>query len=88
VGLRRGLHAHLRALAERAREFDALPAVQEALAATGTPELGEATTTAGAEEADALKSESAGLEELAQRGYANEALDQLLVEVLLGLRRD
>ena len=76
------------ALAERAREFDALPAVQEALAATGTPELGEATTTAGAEEADALKSESAGLEELAQRGYANEALDQLLVEVLLGLRRD
>ena len=75
------------ALAERAREFDALPAVQEALAATGTPELGEATTTAGAEEADALKSESAGLEELAQRGYANEALDQLLVEVLLGLRR-
>jgi len=75
------------ALAERAREFDALPAVQEALAAAGTSELGEATTTAGAEEADTLKSEAAGLEELAQRGYANEALDQLLVEVLLGLRQ-
>ena len=59
--------------------------MQEALAATSTPELGEASTTAGADEADVLKAESAGLEELARRGYANEALDQLLVEVLLGL---
>ncbi len=75
------------ALAERAREFDALPAVQEALAAASTPELGEASTTAGAAEADTLKAEADGLEELARRGYANEALDQLLVEVLLGLRQ-
>ena len=75
------------ALAERAREFEALPAVQEALAAASAPELGEATTTAGVAEADTLKAEADGLEELALRGYANEALDQLLVEVLLGLRQ-
>jgi len=74
------------ALAERARQFDALPEVQEALAAASAPELAEASTTLGADEADTLKSEADGLEELARRGYANEALDQLLVEVLHGLR--
>ena len=74
------------ALAERARHFDALPEVQAALAAASAPELGQSSTTLGAEEADALKAEADGLVELAQRGYANEALDQLLVEVLLGLR--
>ena len=72
------------ALAEQARQFDALPEVQEALAAASAPELAEASTTLGADEADALKAEADGLDELAQRGYANEALDQLLVEVLLG----
>jgi xylose isomerase len=73
------------ALAERARHFDSLPEVAEALAAAATPELAEATS-AGAVEADALKAEVGGLDALAQRGYANEALDQLLVEVLLGVR--
>ncbi len=73
------------ALAERARRFDALPEVQEALAAASAPELAEASTTLGADEADTLKAEADGLGQLAQRGYANEALDQLLVEVLLGL---
>jgi xylose isomerase len=81
----RGCMRSYLALAQRAREFDALPAVQEALAASSTPELAEASTTAGAAEADVLKAESGGLEQLARRGYANEALDQLLVEVLLGL---
>jgi xylose isomerase len=73
------------ALAEKARRFDALPEVQEALAASSTPELGQASTS-GAGEADALKAEADRLDELAVRGYANEALDQLLVEVLLGVR--
>jgi xylose isomerase len=72
------------ALAERARQFDALPEVQEALAAASTPELGQATAS-GLEEADALRAEADGLDALAQRGYFNERLDQLLVEVLLGL---
>jgi xylose isomerase len=72
------------ALAERARQFDALPEVQEALAAASAPELGQATAS-GLEEADALRAEADGLDALAQRGYFNERLDQLLVEVLLGL---
>ena len=64
------------ALAERARHFDSLPEVQEALAAASTPELGEATTS-GAGEADALKAEADELDALGVRGYNNEALDQL-----------
>jgi xylose isomerase len=73
------------ALAERARHFDELPEVREALAAASAPELGE-PSTAGAAEADALKAESEGLDALAVRGYRNEHLDQLVVEVLMGLR--
>jgi xylose isomerase len=75
------------ALAERARRFDELPEVQEALAAASTPELAEPSTS-GASEADALKAEATAdkLDALGARGYKNEALDQLLVEVLLGAR--
>jgi xylose isomerase len=73
------------ALAERARHFDSLPEVREALAASSTPALGESSTR-GAGEADALKAEADRLDELAARGYHNEALDQLVVEVLLGVR--
>ena len=35
---------------------------------------------------DTLKAESERLDALAERGYYNEALDQILVEVLLGVR--
>jgi len=73
------------ALAERARHFDSLPEVAAALEAASTPELGEPSST-GAQEAAALKDEAGRLDELGARGYANEALDQLLVEVLLGVR--
>jgi xylose isomerase len=73
------------ALAERVRHFDSLPEVAEALAASSTPELGDPSAI-GLQETDALKAEADGLAGLAQRGYANEALDQLLVEVLLGVR--
>jgi xylose isomerase len=73
------------ALAERARHFDTLPEVREALAAASTPELAQATC-AGVSEAEALKGEVDALDALAGRGYGNEALDQLVVEVLLGLR--
>jgi xylose isomerase len=72
------------ALAERARRFDALPQVQEALAAASAPELGRASVDG--DDPAALKAESEQLDALAARGYANEALDQLLVEVLLGAR--
>ena len=73
------------ALAEKARQFDSLPEVQEALAAASAPELGEASA-AGLGETDALKAQAGELDVLADRGYHNEALDQLVVDVLLGLR--
>jgi xylose isomerase len=80
----RGCIATYRALAERARHFDELPEVQEALAAASAPELGE-PSVAGDGSPDELKAEVAGLDALGARGYANERLDQLVVEVLLGL---
>ncbi|HZE04510.1 MAG TPA: xylose isomerase [Solirubrobacteraceae bacterium] len=81
----RGCMATYTALAERARHFDALPEVQEALAAASAPDLAQAST-AGLGEMDALKAEADNLDALAERGYHNERLDQLVVEVLLGVR--
>jgi xylose isomerase len=72
------------ALAERARHFDSLPEVTEALAAAGTPELARSTIDGSGP--DELKAEADALDALAVRGYANERLDQLLVDVLLGVR--
>jgi xylose isomerase len=72
------------ALAERARHFDSLAEVQEALAAASTPELAE--PSAGGDAPDVLKAEADRLDELAGRGYGNERLDQLLIEVLMGVR--
>ena len=73
------------ALAEKARHFDELPEVREALAAASAPELGQPSAD-GLSEADALKAQAGELDQLADRGYHNEALDQLVVDVLLGLR--
>jgi xylose isomerase len=73
------------ALAERAGRFDELPEVREALAAASTPELAEPSVS-GVAEAEALKAEAAALDALAGRGYYNERLDQLVVEVLMGVR--
>jgi xylose isomerase len=81
----RGCMATYRALAERVAHFESLPEAKEALARASTPELAEPSCT-GAAEADKLKSEADALDKLAERGYYNEALDQLLVEVLLGVR--
>jgi xylose isomerase len=84
-----GCMATYRALAERAARFDELPEVREAMAAASVPELGLATVDGdgdGDGDADALKREAENLEALAGRGYANERLDQLLVEVLMGVR--
>jgi xylose isomerase len=81
----RGCMRTYAALAERARHFDELPEVQEALAAAGAAELAEPSVADG-DSPDALKAEAAGLDALAARGYGNERLDQLVVDVLLGLR--
>ena len=72
------------ALAERARHFDELPEVREALEAASAPELAQASVDG--DDADTLKAESEALDALAERGYYNERLDQILVEVLLGVR--
>jgi len=72
------------ALAEKARHFDELPEVQEALEAASAPELGRPSVDGDPPET--LKEEALELDALAQRGYFNERLDQILVEVLLGLR--
>jgi xylose isomerase len=80
----RGCMTTYATLAERARHFDALPEVQEALTASSTPEL--AVASVDGDNAETLKAESEELEMLAERGYYNERLDQLLVDVLLGVR--
>jgi xylose isomerase len=73
------------ALAEAARRFDALPEASDALSAAGTPGLAEVSV--GADDSpESLKAQAERLDELAVRGYANERLDQILVEVLLGVR--
>ena len=81
----RGCMRTYAALAERARHFDSLPEVLEAMAAASVPELAEGSSS-GLNEADALRSEAGDLDRLAQRGYHNERLDQLVVDVLLGVR--
>src|SRR3954454_10261121 len=80
----RGCMSTYATLAERARHFDSLPEVQQALEAASTPEL--ALASVDGDDADTLKAESEHLDALAERGYYNERLDQLLVEVLLGVR--
>jgi xylose isomerase len=80
-----GCMSTYRALAEKAAHFDSLPEVAEALDKASAPELGQASTS-GAGEAEALKGEVGALDDLAARGYYNEALDQLVVDVLLGVR--
>ena len=80
----RGCMTTYTTLAEKAAHFDALPEVQEALEAASTPEL--ALASVDGDEAQALKDEAWALDALAERGYFNERLDQLLVDVLLGVR--
>jgi xylose isomerase len=82
----RGCIRTYEALSAKARHFDSLPEVKSLLEAASTPELAEASVPGGAGEATALKEESDALDALAERGYHNEALDQALVEVLLGIR--
>jgi len=79
-----GCMSTYRALAEKAAHFDSLPEVQEALEAASVAELGE--TSVGSDASDVLKNEAWELDALAGRGYFNERLDQLLIDVLLNVR--
>jgi xylose isomerase len=74
------------ALAAKAREFDQDPRVAKAMANAGVPELAVPTvgpySTAAA---SALLNESFDPQSLATRGYGNEALDQLVIDRILGI---
>ena len=65
----------------RAR-FDELPEVKEALEAAASARPRAASVDG--DDPDTLKAESDALDALAERGYYNERLDQLVVEVLMG----
>jgi xylose isomerase len=74
-------------LREKARRFDADPEIQAALAEASVAEL--AVPTIGAYSAAAAAELAANPGEpnaLAARGYHNERLDQLVVELLMGAR--
>jgi xylose isomerase len=74
-------------LKEKARQFDADPEIQEALKLASVPELGEPTVGAYSRSAaQALKDEPADVEALTSRGYYNERLDQLVMELIMGAR--
>ncbi len=71
----------------KAARFKTDPDIAAALAAASVPEL--STPSVGQytpDGAQALKAETFDLATLADRGYANERLDQLVVELILGLR--
>jgi xylose isomerase len=74
------------ALAEKARRFNSDAQIQEALAAALAPELGKPTIGGyTAKAAEQLKSERPDLDALAARNYGNERLDQLVIDLILGL---
>jgi xylose isomerase len=81
----RGCMSTYLALVDKVRHFDSLPEAQEALAAASSNSLGQAST-GGTGESDLLKAEADDLDRLAERGYGNERLDQLVVDVLLGVK--
>ncbi|MBU6279386.1 MAG: xylose isomerase [Actinomycetales bacterium] len=73
-------------LAQKAREYDLDPRVQEAMAKAGVPELAESTVGRySADSAARLKAESFEPDRLADRTYGNEALDQLVIDRILGV---
>ncbi|GBD84082.1 xylose isomerase [bacterium BMS3Abin02] len=74
-------------LAEKAGRFAEDPEIQAALAAAGVPELAEETIGGYSRaSADALLAEAFDADALARRGYHNERLDQLVIELIMGLR--
>ena len=72
----------------RRAHFDSLPEVQEALAAASVARAGAGVAATAAPTTRPTRSRRAAgdLDALAQRGYGNEHLDQLVIDVLLGVR--
>ena len=75
------------ALREKARRFAADPEIQAALSAASVPELAKPTVGKySAAAAAELKATVVDPDDLANRGYGNERLDQLVMDLLMGLR--
>jgi xylose isomerase len=75
------------ALAEKARRFDADAEIRAALSAAKVPELAQPTVGGYSREAvDELLAEQHDLALLGARACSNERLDQLVIDLLLGLR--
>jgi xylose isomerase len=75
------------ALAAKARRFAVDPDIQEALAECGA--LGLAESTVGPYSTDVareLAAEAFDADKLADQGYRNERIDQLVIDLILGLR--
>ena len=76
-----------RALAAKARRFADDPEIRDALAACGAPELAEPSVGPfSAEAGRALSTERFDPAELLQRRYRDQRLDQLVIDLVLGLR--
>ena len=75
-------------LAEKAARFREDPDIQEALRVAQVPGLAVPTSPngLGREALDAIKGGAYDVEALAAQGYGNERLDQLVTELLLGVR--
>ena len=75
------------ALKEKARRFAADPEIKAALSAASVPELAKPTVGKySAAAAAELKAAVVDPDALAKRGYHNERLDQLVMDLLMGLR--
>jgi xylose isomerase len=75
------------ALADKARRLAGDPEIAEALADALVPELSQPTVGRYSREAaDRVLAETHDLDRLARRGYRNDRLDQLVIELILGLR--
>jgi xylose isomerase len=82
----RGCIRNYLALAAKAREFDHDPRVAKAMAYTGVAELAEPTVGPYTSAVAAgLKDENFDVDTLATRGFGVEALDQLVVDHILGI---
>jgi xylose isomerase len=75
-------------LADKARRFHEDAEIQEALAAAKAPELAEPTAPEGigTDAIASIRRDTYDLDALAAQGYGNEHLDQLVTELLLGVR--
>jgi len=75
------------ALKQKAARFDTDPEIQEAMAAASVNELAEPSVGPYSRSAAlALRDAPADADALASRGYYNERLDQLVMELIMGVR--